>query len=551
VVGPVKIAGGPDPGLEARTLVWVAGVAAIVLLVACANVANLFLARSLRRRREVALRLALGVGRRRLAAQAFTEAFMLSLIGCAVGVGIAQWGGLALRRLFIPGATSVDLFTDWRTLGAAAAAALGAALVTSVAPLTFARRADLTTALKAGVREGTHQRSGLRSALLVLQSALSVVLLVGAGLFVRSLDRVRSIPLGYDVERVLYVRWESRGLELDSARHWALRRGVMDGALAIPGVERAAWVGGVPFQRGTSIMNGLLVQGIDSVARLGRFTFQMASDDYFATVGTRILRGRGFTAADGPGAPSVVVVSEAMARTLWPGENALGRCITIIFRSPVEDAKICRTVVGVAENVVHDPVADLPLRYYVPEAQFDLSVSTMLLKLSGDPGVEGERIRRAVQVLLPAQAHVSALPARDMVDVKLRSWNVGATMFVAFGVLALLVAAVGLYGVVSYNVGQRMHELAVRMALGAQRGRVLRLVVGQGVLVAVIGVMVGSGLALGAAGFVQPLLYRQEARDPLVFATVGVVLVLVAVLASLWPGVRAVRVDPGSVLRSD
>ncbi|HTE47406.1 MAG TPA: ABC transporter permease, partial [Gemmatimonadaceae bacterium] len=310
--GAVKTAGGPYPGLEAKTLLWVTGVAVVVLLIACANVANLCLARALRRRREVALRLALGVSRGRLLAQSLTESMVLSLLGCVVGIATAQWGGLALRRLFLPDASAVDLITDVRTLAVAVACALVAGLLTGFAPVILANTGDLAKTLKAGAREGTYQRSRLRSTLLVFQGALSVVLLVGAGLFVKSLNRVRDMHLGYDASHVLLVDWTRRGTDLSPSERVAFRRRVIDAARAIPGVQHAAWVSSVPFM-GTSVQT-LSVPGIDSVSRLGRFTFQTAGDDYFATMGTRILRGRAFSSADGPNAPNIAVVSEGMAR---------------------------------------------------------------------------------------------------------------------------------------------------------------------------------------------------------------------------------------------
>ena len=200
IAGPLKTSAGPDARLEARTAVWVTGVTLIVLLIACANVANLFLGRALRRRREVALRLALGVSRRRLAAQTMTESLVLSLVGCTLGIVVAQLGGMVLSSLFLPSGQSFSLLGDWRTLAVAIGAALFAAVLTGVVPALLATKADLAGALKAGAREGTYQRSRTRTSLLVAQGALSVLLLVGAGLFVRSLGRVRDMRLGYDAE---------------------------------------------------------------------------------------------------------------------------------------------------------------------------------------------------------------------------------------------------------------------------------------------------------------------------------------------------------------
>jgi predicted permease len=550
LAGALRTAAGPSPGLEAKTLLWVTGVAVIVLIIACANVANLFLARAVRRKREVALRLALGVSRGRLAAQALTESLVLAALGCAAGIVIAQWGGVALRRLFVASTARFDVVTDWRTLAVATSAALVAAVTTGLVPVFFAGRDDITTTLKSGAREGTRQRSGARAILLVTQGALSVVLLVGAVLFVRSLTNVRDLRHGYDVDPVLLVEWERRGTPMDSSDRAALRRRLLETALARPDVERAAWTNSAPFSRGTSIMN-LAVPDVDSVSRLGRFTYQIASRDYFATVDTRLLRGRYFTDADRAGAPLVAVVSDAMATRLWPGQEALGRCLRISWRSTRPDTMPCTTIVGVVENAVHDPIADLPMRYYLPEAQLDFGATWLLLRMRRDPAVAAEDVRRALQAVMPGQSLVTVRPARELFDAKRRSWLVGATMFVGFGILALLVAAVGLYGVIAYDVAQRMHEMGVRMALGAQAADVVRLVIGQGVRLAAVGLVVGSALALAAARWVQPLLFQQSAKDPAVFAVVGALLIGVALAASAVPAAKAVRANPGAVLRAE
>jgi len=550
IAGALKTAAGPNPGLEAQTLLWVTGVAAIVLLIACANVANLLLTRALRRRRELALRRALGVSRGRLASQAFTETVVLSLLGCVAGIVIAQWGGVAMRRLFVSDTSGFDVVADWRTLTAAIAAALISAVSIGLAPALFAGRDDLAATLKSGAREGTYQRSNARAALLVIQGALSVALLVGAGLFVRSLNNVRGLRLGYDIDPLLLVQWERRGTPIDSIGQVTLRRRLRERALARPDVERGAWVISAAFASGTSILN-IAVPGIDSVSRRGRFTYQAGSADYFATIGTRIIRGRSFTDADRLGAPRVLVVSEAMAATLWPGRDALGQCVRLSWRSPRVDTMPCTTVIGVAENVVHDPVADLPLRYYVPEEQFDFGARWLLLRMRRDPAAAAEDVRRDLQAVMPGQSLVTVQPARNLVDAKARSWLVGATMFVGFGVLALVVAGVGLYGVIAYTVAQRMHELGVRIALGAQGRDVVRLVVGQGISFAMAGVVVGLAVALFAARWIQPLLFKQSARDPLTYAGVSGLIVLVAVVASAAPAFRATRADPNTALRSD
>jgi predicted permease len=344
IVGSILAERGPDASNVAKVATWVGGVSVIVLLIACANVANLLLARALRRRREVALRLALGVSRARLLSQLLTESMVLAVLGGAAGILIAHWGGAALRAGLLEASEAAAGFRDPRTVLFAAGAALLVGLLTGLAPVLQARRADLTGDLKAGTREGTYTRSRTRTALLILQGTLSVLLLVGAGLFVRSLRNVEGMRLGYDVDPVLVVDLNMRGVELDSARDVALRDRLMEAAKSIPGVETASRQITVPFWSTWSM--GLYVEGIDTVSRLGQFDLNAVTPEYFQTLGTRILRGRGITRDDAQGAPLAMVVSEAMGKVLWPGKDPIGQCIRV-----VADTLPCTYVVGVAENI--------------------------------------------------------------------------------------------------------------------------------------------------------------------------------------------------------
>jgi predicted permease len=424
--------------------------------------------------------------------------------------------------------------------------ALLAAGLTGIVPAVLSTRADLAGALKAGAREGTYHRSRTRTALLVAQGALSVVLLVGAGLFVRSLDNVSSLRMGFDTEQILFVRRELRGLTLSDTQRIGLHRQLLETAQSIPGVEHAAFVSSVPFW--STSTTDLYVEGIDSVHRLGQFTYQTATADYFPTMGTRVLRGRGFSPDDRDGAPRVAVVSEGMANALWPGRDAIGQCMRVNA-----DTMPCTTVVGIAEDAVQNSLTSnqwfryyLPLEQYRPAGGFALMVRTR-----GEPASFAEPVRKALQQVMPGQSYVAARPLKELIDGRQRSWRMGATMFVAFGGLALVVAAIGLYAVIGYNVAQRMHEMGVRIALGARAPDVVRLIVGQGVGFAVAGVVCGCVLAWFAARYVQPLLFQQSATDPAVFAGVAVLLILVATLASLVPAVRATRADPNSTLRAE
>jgi predicted permease len=543
--GPVVLERGPNATPVAKVALWIAGVATVVLLIACANVANLLLARALFRRREIALRMALGASRRRLLAQLLTESLLLGTLGGVAGIAAAQWGGAILRSLFLTDVATADVVRDVRTLAFAGAAALIAGVMTGLVPAMQAGRAALAPALKTGTRDGTYQRSRTRTMLLVLQGAMSVLLLVGAGLFVRSLHNVRSMRLGYDVDPVLYVHLNLRGLRLPPDQRAELARRLVNAARAIPEVESAARGISVPFWSTEGL--GFVVPGVDSIRRLGHFTLQMASADYFATTGTRILKGRGFTEADRADGPLVAVVSEGMAEAVWPGKDAIGQCIKI---DRVTDP--CRMVVGVAENIHQNSLTENQrLQYYLSIEQMRPYEANVFVRTRGDAGAHAETVRRELQKLMPGASYVTATPMREIIDPRQRSWQIGATMFLVFGLLALVLAAVGLYSVIAYSVAQRTQEIGVRIALGAGVRDVVTLVLGEGMRFAIVGIAIGGGVALWASKWIGPLLFSVSPKDPAVYGLVAVVLVAVALLASAIPATRASRVDPNVALRSE
>jgi predicted permease len=537
---------GPGRSSVARAATWLSGVTLIVLLIACANVANLMLARTIRRRREVAVRIALGVSRSRLFGQLLTEGILLALAGGVAGVILALWGSSVLRATFLPETEPASLITDARTLLFSAAVALGVGVLTGLAPMAQMRRGSLTADLKSAVRDGTRLRSPLRTALLLTQSALSVVLLVGAGLFVRSVQHVRDVRLGFDADSVLVVSLNMRDARLDSATAVGLRRRLLASATDMPGVSHATLQESIPFAGETSWP--VFVSGIDSVASLGRFDFNTVSPDYFATMGTRIVRGRGFEASDVDGAPWVAVVGESMAAALWPGRNPIGQCIRV-----AADSMPCRHVVGVAEDIRSQSVeAESKLFfYYMPAAQWRPQEGGLFVRSRGDARRLAEPLRKRLQAEMPGTSFVTVSRLGDIVDVQLRSWIVGARVFTAFGMLALVLAAVGLYSVIAYNVAQRRHELGVRLALGAARAGIVRLVVAESVRFALVGVAIGSIASLAGGRWIGPMLFKQSPRDPAVFGLVALVLLVVAVVASWIPALRAAGVDPRTAFQSD
>ena len=545
IVASVLSERGPNESSFAKVATWVSGVAVIVLLIACANVMNLLLARALRRRREIAIRLALGVTRRRLLSQFLTESLVLAACGGVLGVIIAEWGGTVLRGQFLAGSADVSVLGNERTLLFAGLAALFTGVLTGLLPAFRVLRLDLATDLKAGIREGTYQRSRTRAALLVAQCALSVTLLVGAGLFVRSLRQVGDVRLGYDVDPVLIVDMNMRGVQLDSAQHVVLRRNLLDAARSIPGVQHVSPRVSVPFLGRMSL--SLYVDGIDSVRRLGRFLLNAVGPDYFATMGTQVVRGRGISDQDVASAPGAMVVSEGMAKVLWPGREAIGQCVHVRFETAP-----CTYVVGVAENIHSQGLGDDPtFSYYLSSAQWDPENGGLFVRAAGPADQLAETVRRRLQDVMPGASYVVVTPFAEVLGRETRSWHLGATMFLAFGALAVVLAAIGLYSVLAYNVAQRTHELGVRAALGAERRDLVGMVVREALAFGATGIATGALLALAAGRWLGPLLFRESPRDPVVFGSVAALLFAIAAAASFVPSRRAAGVDPIVALRTE
>jgi putative ABC transport system permease protein len=384
----------------------------------------------------------------------------------------------------------------------------------------------------------------VRVGLLVAQAALSVVLLVGAGLFVRSLVNVKNIRLGYDADHLLWVDLNWRGMKVDSVRQIALRNEMMQKAKALPGIEHAARALTVPFMMTWSV--SLFVPGIDSVDKLGTFTLQGGSPELLATMGTRVLRGRNFSAADNrPDAPRVIVVNETMAKKIWPGQDPIGKTI----RVNADTANT--TVIGVAEDVRRGSLTEPEGHYYIPIEQFPWNEDGLFVRTTGDASDHAEIVRRALQSLMPGVSYVTVTPMTEIMESTTRSWKLGATMFTVFGALALVLAAIGLYSVIAYNVAQRTHEMGVRVALGAQARDVVALIVREGLRVVIPGIALGAIIALIAGRWVAPLLFGVSPKDPPVMVSVIVTLIAVAVAASWLPATRAAHVDPNQALRAD
>ena len=542
---------------EVTVVRWLFGVTLIVLLIACANVANLMLARGVKRSREVALRFALGARAFRLVRLLLVESMLLAVAGALGGIGVAYGlGELARRQIF----SWVDWSTspvDGRVLAASAVLAIVTGLVVGLLPAWRVVTSDLTSALKQSARDGGGQRSRMRHALTVLQAGLSVVLLVGAGLFLRSLWNVWTLPLGMDPDRVLVADLTrpaiSRipGQAAQDSERARRRLATLDfiseiGRLA--GVEHAAAAVGLPF--GNRFTIPVRIPGLASVPRLktGAPSVSAVTADYFVTMGTRILRGRAFTPMDRAGSEPIAIVNDTMAKTVWPGEDPIGKC----FFFGAEGAP-CARIVGIAEATHETAVREPPvMHYYIPFGQeVGFGGTVIIVRGAGDPLALGPAVRRAIVDKDPTVRFVGLQTVQQEIDPQTKQWRVGATVFALSGLLALIVAAVGIYSVMSYLVADRTHEIGVRLALGARRADVATMILRGSIGMAGLGAVFGCATALFASPLMEALLFNESARDPLIYAGAAGVILVVAISAGIVPTIRANRISPLTALRAD
>ena len=524
----------------------VGGVALFVLLIAFANVANLFLARSLRRRESLAVRVALGGSRARLAAEQAAEGAMLALLGAAAAVLVAAAGTRPAQLLLFPEVHWLETAVNFRALVFVSVCAVTGGALAAALPMWQAGRANIVSWLRVGGQRVSRTRT--QGLMLILQGALSVLLLIGAGLFVRSLMGIRSTSLGIDAGSLLVVS-TLRGEAPPRADFRTSFRAIVD---QIPGVERTTRAAGtLPFVSSWGVR--VNVPGLaerPTVADGGPYV-NSVEPGYFETVGTRIVEGRPFTPDDREGAPRVVIVNQSMARLYWPGETAIGKCLQIGPDNPP-----CSTVVGIAENTRrNDIIEGESLLYYVPIEQGppDLRGGRLIVRTTdGDSTVKArvaETIRREALLLEPGLRYVTARSMDDVIAPQLRTWQLGAGLFSAFGLLALAVSAVGLYSVVAFDVEGRRREIGVRAALGAPSSAILRLIVGDGLRLSAGGLAAGLALAWLLAPLASELLYGVGPQDAAVFAGASAALIAAALVASAIPAFRAAHIDPTEALK--
>jgi putative ABC transport system permease protein len=540
--GPLLAALGPaQRGKEISIALRLGAVALIVLIIAIANVSNLQLVRATRREREIAVRRALGVSRWRLFEQLFTESVLLALLGGFVSILLAIWAGAALRLLLLPQVNWSTGTVDYRTAAFAAAAALVVGCIVGLVPAIHAWRPDLMNVIKSGNKNAAYRKSRLRSALLASQSALSVVLLVGAGLFVRSLRNVQAIGLGFDVDRTMTVTALSDRGSIESAMDAAMPA-IIKRLSSIDGVEAVAAASTAPMTGQTYA--GIFLPGHDSLALIEGSVpaYVTITPGYFKAVGQRLLAGRDFRSADGRN----IIVGESVARAYWPGEPAVGKCVVLGARNGP-----CIPVVGVVADVHGMRVLDDRQggRYYQ-----NGPAPKSVVVLRADPRRSATIARLAtaeIQAMVPQAEFVRVRTMSDILEPEFRPWRLGATLFTAMGLLALAVAAVGVYSVIAYAMSQRTSEMGIRIALGARLADIARLVIGDGLRTVAAGIVVGVVAAMMLSKFVASLLYGISPRDPVVLVAAAVILALIGLGASIIPAIRAARVDPVTALRTD
>jgi len=528
--------------LVARFLGMLMAVVGLVLLIACSNVASLMLARLVKRRREIGVRLALGAGRGRIFQQLLTESLLLSLMGGAAGLAVAYLTSELLASLERPFQMQLLLETglDARVLVFALALSVVTGILFGMIPLRQSARFELTTALKADAGHFRRRRFDARSFLVVVQIALSLVLLAGAGLFVRTLRSAQATDVTRDPGKVLLLKLDLARRKYDEARGERFYAGLLDRLHAVPGVRSAAVVYVVPmggWRGGTDIV-------VHSGDRPVQVDFNAVSEEYFQTVGLPIVRGRGFDRRDREGAPRVAIVNERMAQKFWPGEDPVGKQIRL-----TQPARLAEIVGVVRDGRFRNYRATVNACFYVPLAQSYRRPVSLEVRTAGDPMGLAAAIRREIHALDKDLLVPGAETLRSYRDAGLGQERLSAALLSGLGPLAVVLAAVGLYGVLAFAVAQRTREIGVRMALGARAGQVLRGVMKEAL------VLLAAGLGLGLAGaavagrFISSLLFEVTATDPATYAVTVGVLTGVGAMAALIPARRAAWVDPMVALR--
>src|SRR5262245_12609664 len=553
---------------DVRTALWtLLGAVGFVLLIACANVANLLLARAAARERELAIRAALGAGRARIARQLLTESLMLALAGGALGLLIAWYGVKALLALnpdALPPTATVRI--DGTALAFTALVSLLTGVGFGLAPAIGAAKPDLIGVLKEsgrGVRAG---RYGLRGGLVVMEIALSLMLVIGAGLLIRSFMRVRAVDPGFATENVLTMSFALPQTKYPERHQVAnFYQEVLQRVESEPGVEAAGLIAGLPLS-GSSSTWGFTTEAKPQPAleEVLEATNRVVSPGYFGALKIPLNRGRDFTSADNENSPGVVIINETLASRFWPNEDALGKRIKLASAEPQRTWDgLWLTIIGVVGDVradglenevrpemylsyLQNPWRGLPSRPYMTLVERTMSI---VARGAAEPAGLTAALRQAVAAVDKNQPVMVVATLENLLAASLAERRFNLSLLGVFAAVALALAAIGLYGVMSYSVSQRTAEIGLRMALGAQESGVLRLVIGQGMKLALAGVLIGLGGAVALTRWLETLLFGVSATDPLTFALIALLLTLVALLACYVPARRATKVDPMTALR--
>ena len=539
-----------------RALVILMGTVAILLLIACANIANLLLARATTREREVAIRMAIGAGRRRLVRQLLTESALLAILGAAGGLLVARWGSDALVALITSPTSpvSLDLSLNLRVLGFTAAAAILTVVIFGLIPAWRGTRVQPQSAMRAGGRgviEGSARgRFTMAKSLVAVQVALSMVLLVGAGLLVGSLRNLRTLDAGFDPRGVLLVDADMRRAAWPEPQRREMRLRLLERARAIPGVASASMADLTPIA-GNAWNNQIFVDGFTAKTEMDATVwFNEVSDGYFATLDIRLLSGRDFGAADVPTSAKVAIIDELTAKKFFGTGSPIGKQYRTKSGDSFDDPY---TVIGVVESAKYRSLRETnseTIYQAASQTASPLAFANLQLRATGDPLALVPAVRRMVLEFEPS-ASISFSTLSGSLDRSLARERMLAVLSAAFGAVALALSMLGLYGVMSYAVARRRNEIGVRIALGADRGRVLGMVLGDVARMVAIGVVIGAAGAVAAGRLVQSFLFGLSPTEPSVLVLAVVTLLAVAIAAGLVPAWRASRVDPAVALRDE
>ena len=535
-------------------LILSAGVA-FVLLIACANVANLLLADASSRRRELAVRSALGATRYRVIRQMLTESLLVAIAGGVLGTLVTWWTKDGLLMVFpanianlnLPLVESIDL--DGGVFFFAAATSVIAGLLFGILPAWNVARSNLQGALKDGERGGSGSRR-THSVLVISEVALSIVLLAGALLMVQSFMRVQKLQFGFESGQVMTARVILPDYRYPTpAKMAAFTRDLLPRLQSIPGVESAAIVNYLPLS-GWSGWQDFTIEGRPTVsgAQAPSSSFQAASEDYFRTMGIQVKAGRTFTSRDNEGAPRVAVVNQSLAQRYWPGQNPVGQRILV----PTDSSQVAIEIVGIVADIRANGLEEpAEAELYVPLAQNPSTILGIVLKSRVEPASLTGQMRAAVWSVDPEQPVTYEMAMTELTSESLAFRRAGMILAGAFGALALVLAAIGIFGVLSYSVSRRTREIGIRMALGASRGEVASRIMREGLVMTGAGIAIGLTAAVALSRFMSSVLFEVKPGDPLTYIAVAVILLTVAALATLIPARRATGVDPLVALRAD